>query len=83
MDQAPEILQMLHYLNSLVLSLKNPLGTRDHPAHLCRDLITCQHKFNDGMFACVYFNVQYLVYICYTDKMFLHIQLVNDAEYET
>ncbi|GAA6070262.1 collagen alpha-1(XXVII) chain A [Tachysurus ichikawai] len=50
MDRAPDILQTLHYLNLLVLSLKNPLGTKDHPARLCRDLITCQHKFNDGTY---------------------------------
>lgn len=54
MDRAPDILQTLHYLNLLVLSLKNPLGTKDHPARLCRDLITCQHKFNDGMCTCLF-----------------------------
>lgn len=59
MDRAPEILQTLHYLNSLVLSLKNPLGTRDNPARLCRDFITCQHKFTDGVCVCasVYLSV--------------------------
>lgn len=50
LDQAPEILRTLDYLSSLVHSLKNPLGTRDHPARLCRDLHDCRDTLYDGTY---------------------------------
>lgn len=50
LDQAPEILRTLHYLSSLVHSLKNPLGTRDHPARLCKDLHDCRDTLYDGTY---------------------------------
>lgn len=50
LDQGPEIFKTLHYLSSLVQSLKNPLGTRENPARICRDLHSCEHKMNDGTY---------------------------------
>ncbi|MEQ2190660.1 hypothetical protein XENOCAPTIV_004298 [Xenoophorus captivus] len=38
LDQGAEIFKTLHYLSNLIQSLKNPLGTRDNPARICRDL---------------------------------------------
>lgn len=48
LDQGTEIFKTLHYLSNLIQSLKNPLGTRDNPARICRDLHRCEHKLNDG-----------------------------------
>ncbi|KAA0719745.1 Collagen alpha-1(XXVII) chain A [Triplophysa tibetana] len=50
LDQAPDILRTLHYLSSLIHNLKNPLGTRDHPAQLCKDLHNCQNTLYDGTY---------------------------------
>lgn len=52
LDQGTEIFKTLHYLSNLIQSLKNPLGTRDNPARICRDLHSCEQKLNDG--ECVY-----------------------------
>lgn len=48
LDQGAEIFKTLHYLSNLIQSLKNPLGTRDNPARICRDLHSCEQKLNDG-----------------------------------
>lgn len=48
LDQSAEIFKTLHYLSNLIQSLKNPLGTRDNPARICRDLHSCEQKLNDG-----------------------------------
>ncbi len=48
LDQGAEIFKTLHYLSNLIRSLKNPLGTRDNPARICRDLHSCEQKLNDG-----------------------------------
>lgn len=48
LDQGAEIFKTLHYLSNLIQSLKNPLGTRDNPARICRDLYSCEQKLNDG-----------------------------------
>lgn len=50
LDQSAEIFKTLHYLSNLIQSLKNPLGTRDNPARICRDLHTCEQRLNDGTF---------------------------------
>lgn len=49
LDQGAEIFKTLHYLSSLIQSLKNPLGTRENPARICRDLHSCEQKLNDGV----------------------------------
>lgn len=48
LDQGAEIFKTLHYLSNLIQSLKNPLGTRDNPARICRDLHSCEQRLNDG-----------------------------------
>lgn len=53
LDQGAEIFKTLHYLSNLIQSLKNPLGTRDNPARICRDLHSCEQKLNDGECVCV------------------------------
>ncbi|CAB1318224.1 unnamed protein product [Coregonus sp. 'balchen'] len=50
LDQVTEIIKTLHYLSNLIQSLKNPLGTRDNPARICRDLHSCEQKMNDGTY---------------------------------
>lgn len=50
LDQGTEIFKTLHYLSNLVQSLKNPLGTRDNPARICRDLHSCEQRMNDGTY---------------------------------
>lgn len=52
LDQGAEIFKTLHYLTNLIQSLKNPLGTRENPARICRDLLSCEQKLNDGMQSC-------------------------------
>ena len=49
LDQGAEIFKTLHYLSNLIQTLKNPLGARDNPARICRDLHSCEQKLNDGM----------------------------------
>ncbi|MFT7815487.1 collagen alpha-1(XXVII) chain isoform X1 [Arapaima gigas] len=50
LDQGTEIFKTLHYLTNLVQSLKNPLGTRDNPARICRDLKDCEQRLTDGTY---------------------------------
>lgn len=53
LDQGAEIFKTLHYLSNLIQSLKNPLGTRENPARICRDLHSCEQKLNDGEGVCL------------------------------
>lgn len=48
LDQGTEIFKTLQYLSTLIQSLKNPLGTRDNPARICRDLYNCEQRMYDG-----------------------------------
>lgn len=48
LDQGTEIFKTLHYLSNLIYSIKNPLGTQENPARICRDLLDCEHRVNDG-----------------------------------
>uniref|UniRef100_A0A4W5QZF0 Fibrillar collagen NC1 domain-containing protein n=1 Tax=Hucho hucho TaxID=62062 RepID=A0A4W5QZF0_9TELE len=50
LDQVTEIIKTLHYLSNLIQNLKNPLGTSDNPARICRDLHSCEQKMNDGTY---------------------------------
>lgn len=50
LDQGAEIFKTLHYLSNLIQSLKNPLGTRENPARICRDLHSCEQKLSDGTY---------------------------------
>jgi collagen type V/XI/XXIV/XXVII alpha len=49
LDQGAEIFKTIHYLSNLIQSLKNPLGNRDNPARICKDLHSCEHKVKDGV----------------------------------
>lgn len=49
-DQNVEILRTLRYLSTVIENIKKPLGTRENPARVCKDLLNCQHKLNDGLF---------------------------------
>lgn len=48
LEQNTEILKTLHYLSSVIESIKKPLGTRENPARVCKDLLDCRHKLKDG-----------------------------------
>lgn len=48
LDQGGEIFKTLHYLSSLIQSIKMPLGTKENPARVCRDLMDCEQKMADG-----------------------------------
>lgn len=48
LDQGDGIFKTLQHLSTLIQSLKNPLGTRDNPARICRDLYNCEHRLYDG-----------------------------------
>lgn len=48
LDQGTEIFKTLQHLSTLIQSLKNPLGTRDNPARICRDLYNCEQRLYDG-----------------------------------
>lgn len=61
LDQGAEIFKTLHYLSNLIQTLKNPLGTRDNPARICRDLYSCEQKLNDGMWGLI---------VCYIPKKY-------------
>lgn len=52
LDQGGEIFKTLHYLSNLIQSIKMPLGTKENPARVCRDLMDCEQKMVDGMRAC-------------------------------
>lgn len=47
-DQEGEIFKTLHYLSNLIQSIKRPLGTKENPARICRDLMNCEQKMDDG-----------------------------------
>lgn len=47
-DHNVEILKTLRYLSSVIESIKKPLGTRENPARVCKDLLDCHHKLSDG-----------------------------------
>lgn len=47
-DQHTEILKTLRYLSSVIESIKKPLGARENPARVCKDLLDCQDKLEDG-----------------------------------
>lgn len=49
-DHSAEILKTLKYLRDLLRSIKSPLGTRDNPARICKDLLNCEHRVSDGKF---------------------------------
>lgn len=48
LDQGGEIFKTLHYLSNLIQSIKTPLGTKENPARVCRDLMDCEQKMVDG-----------------------------------
>lgn len=48
MEQGVEILKTLHYLSTLIQGIKNPMGSRENPARICRDLLNCEQKVADG-----------------------------------
>ncbi|KAM7391210.1 hypothetical protein PAMP_021914 [Pampus punctatissimus] len=50
LDQGTEIIKTLQHLSTLIQSLKNPLGTRNNPARICRDLYNCEQKLYDGTY---------------------------------
>lgn len=49
-DYSAEIFKTLNYLSNLLHSIKNPLGSHDNPARICKDLLHCEHKVSDGKF---------------------------------
>lgn len=57
LDQGTEIFKTLHYLSTLIHSIKNPLGTQENPARMCRDLFECEQKLNDGEYIILIVNV--------------------------
>lgn len=50
LDQGGEIFKTLHYLSNLIQSIKMPLGTKENPARVCRDLMDCEQKMVDGTY---------------------------------
>uniref|UniRef100_A0A8C4U6Q2 Fibrillar collagen NC1 domain-containing protein n=1 Tax=Falco tinnunculus TaxID=100819 RepID=A0A8C4U6Q2_FALTI len=50
LDHGGEIFKTLHYLSNLIQSIKRPLGTKENPARICRDLMNCEQKMNDGTY---------------------------------
>lgn len=52
LDQGGEIFKTLHYLSNLIQSIKTPLGTKENPARVCRDLMDCEQKMADGKGVC-------------------------------
>ncbi|CAL8347145.1 unnamed protein product [Gadus morhua 'NCC'] len=49
-DHNSDIFKTLHYLSDVIESIKKPLGTRENPARVCKDLLDCQQKISDGRF---------------------------------
>lgn len=46
-----EILKTLRYLSGVIESIKKPLGTKENPARVCKDLLDCRHlQLKDGEF---------------------------------
>lgn len=52
LDQGGEIFKTLHYLSNLIQSIKTPLGTKENPARVCRDLMDCEQRMVDGKSVC-------------------------------
>lgn len=52
LDQGGEIFKTLHYLSNLIQSIKTPLGTKENPARVCRDLLDCEQRMADGKSVC-------------------------------
>lgn len=52
LDQGGEIFKTLHYLSNLIQSIKTPLGTKENPARVCRDLMDCEQRMADGKSVC-------------------------------
>ncbi|OXB69161.1 hypothetical protein ASZ78_009637 [Callipepla squamata] len=50
LDHGGEIFKTLHYLSNLIQSIKRPLGTKENPARICRDLMNCEQKMKDGTY---------------------------------
>lgn len=48
LDHGTVIFKTLQHISTMIQSLKNPVGTRDNPARICRDLFDCEQKMNDG-----------------------------------
>lgn len=68
-DQHSEILKTLRYLSSVIESIKKPLGTRENPARVCKDLLDCQHELKDGeslnsLTSAMYLKTVLLLYTC-------------------
>lgn len=57
LDFSTEIFKTLHYLTDLMCSIKNPPGTRDNPARICRDLLDCERKVADGTSSCLFCHI--------------------------
>ncbi|XP_048458092.1 collagen alpha-1(XXIV) chain-like isoform X2 [Rhincodon typus] len=49
-EQGMEIFKTLHYLSSLMQNIKNPLGTKQHPVRICRDLLNCESKLSNDKY---------------------------------
>lgn len=47
-EQNTEIFKTLHYLSVVVESIKKPVGTKENPTRVCKDLLDCHHKLKDG-----------------------------------
>uniref|UniRef100_A0A674MA63 Collagen, type XXVII, alpha 1b n=1 Tax=Takifugu rubripes TaxID=31033 RepID=A0A674MA63_TAKRU len=50
LDQGTAIFKTLQHISTMIQSLKNPVGTRENPARICRDLYNCEEKMNDGAY---------------------------------
>lgn len=50
LEQGTQIFKTLHYLSTVIQSLKIPLGTHDNPAWNCRDLQDCEQRMSDGTY---------------------------------
>lgn len=48
LEHGTAIFKTLQHISTMIQSLKNPVGTRDNPARICRDLYNCEQKMNDG-----------------------------------
>lgn len=63
LDQGTQIFKTLHYLSTLIHSIKNPLGTQENPARMCRDLFECEHRLNDGEIFLGYYHCKFHCFI--------------------
>ncbi|KAJ0019895.1 hypothetical protein NQD34_007464 [Periophthalmus magnuspinnatus] len=50
LDQSTDVLQTLQHLSTFLHSLKEPVGNRDSPVRICKDLHNCQRKMKDGSY---------------------------------